>query len=373
MGDRRAARGIVPNANLGGLDVSPRAKKIAFGLALACLPVVTLALVEGMASLALLGHRLLVQPRTMEEVHTEPDTLLGWVNQRNVNRPDLYGPGIGLRTNGQRFRHVGEVAPRPPAGTRRLICSGDSFTLGYDVGDGQAWCDRLGQTVPGLETVNMGQGGYGVDQAYLWYLRDGIGLHPDIHIFAFIQTDFGRMMDDRFIGFPKPRLVVDGDSVRAEGIPVPRPDLGRTLIRWNAALRDLRSSQLIGHVVGGRPKATTPDPQVRATWEVARAAFHDLVRRDSASGATLVFVLLPTIGDYRSEYRDPWRRWLGEAAARHEFTYVDLIDPLRKVPPDSVEALFVPREGRHLSVAGNIWVAEQLRRRIEPLSGSVAH
>ena len=42
---------------------------------------------------------------------------------------------------------------------------------------------------PRFESVNMRQGGYGLDQAYLWYQRDGTRLAHDVHIFAFIFDD----------------------------------------------------------------------------------------------------------------------------------------------------------------------------------------
>jgi len=355
--------------------VSERATKVLFAVVVITLPVVVLALFEGAASLLLVADTVMRQT-VSEDAHAEPDTLLGWVNRPDVSRPDLYGPGIGLRTNAQRFRHVGPVSPRAADGTRRVICSGDSFTLGYGVADGQTWCDRLGQAARGLETVNMGQGGYGIDQAYLWYLRDGIGLHPDVHVFAMVTADFQRMQQDRFIGFPKPILVRVGDSVRASGVPVPRAGMARRIILLTTAVREMRLFQLFS--LASRPRAETSAVRDSSTWETARAAFRHLARRDSAAGAAFVVVLLPTVRDYQGSESDRWRRWLNQAAARGEFTFVDLVEALRRVPPDSEQALFIPAgelrfygAGRHLSVAGNQWVADLLARRVSVL-GSAA-
>jgi len=80
-----------------------------------------------------------------------------------------------------------------PPGYLRVIGSGDSFTLGHGVANGQTWCARLEEIDPRFENVNMGQGGYGADQAYLSYRRDRRRLDRDTHIFAFISDDLHRL------------------------------------------------------------------------------------------------------------------------------------------------------------------------------------
>jgi hypothetical protein len=59
----------------------------------------------------------------------------------------------------------------------------------------------------------MGQGGYGVDQAYLWYKRDGTKIEHNIQLFAFIESDFDRMRSAAFLGYSKPRLTVTGGQL----------------------------------------------------------------------------------------------------------------------------------------------------------------
>lgn len=107
-----------------------------------------------------------------------------------------------------------------------MICSGDSFTLGYGVRDDETWCHQLMQLDDRLETVNMGQGGYGFDQAYLWFRRDGVRLAHHVQVFAFISDDFRRMERVEFIGYAKPVLRVVGDSLRVDNVPVPRRGYG---------------------------------------------------------------------------------------------------------------------------------------------------
>lgn len=349
-------------------------KRVLFTAIVVFLPFVALALLEGFSSLVLFVGAAR-REGVAEAGHTERDTLLGWINLPNVNRPDLYGAGVGLHTNSQRFRHQGDLAPRAPGGKRRVVCSGDSFTLGYGVGDADAWCARLANSNVALETVNMGQGGYGLDQAYLWYIRDGLSLQPDVHLFALISADLLRMQGSRENGYPKPTLVIDGDSVRPVGVPVRGPGLGPIIVRWANAARDLRVSALLRHLVGNPAAWSDPSSKDSLTWVVAEAALHHLARRDSANLTSLVVVALPMIDDYKGAASDRWRHWASNAAARGEFKFLDLIEAFRRVPPDSVDRLFLPADyavfhgaAGHYTVAGNAWVAEQLLKRVPELA-----
>src|SRR5262249_57725400 len=98
-------------------------------------------------------------------IQYDPD--LGWVTAPQKDLPDLDGPGMSVRTNAQGFRNTHAISLAVPAGKVRLLCSGDSFTFGYSVGNEHTWCQRLEALDPRFETVNLGVNGYGVDQAYL--------------------------------------------------------------------------------------------------------------------------------------------------------------------------------------------------------------
>ncbi|CAN5156786.1 hypothetical protein BH09GEM1_BH09GEM1_41470 [soil metagenome] len=341
-------------------------KRLTVVAAIAFLSVATLVFLEGSASF-LVFARTLYHDRVAEEGHTERDSLLGWINKPNVSRPNHYATGIGFHTNLQRFRHIGDLAPRAPAGIRRVVCSGDSFTLGYGVSDAQTWCQLLAASDSSLETINMGQGGYGLDQAYLWYVRDGLPLHPSLQIFAFITPDFRRMQNDHANGFPKPRLELAGNGLRAVGVPVRQPGMGPAMLKLGNAVRTLRMFELVSAYVRMAPRFSDPAPKDSATWLVANAALRDLARRDSAEAAALVVVYLPMLDDYKKPVADRFRRWARDAAARGDFRFVDLITPFRALPPDSVDELFIP-EGMlafhgatgHYTAAGNAWVAREL-------------
>ena len=172
----------------------PGWKRLLFGVVcLVGVPLLLLVVLEGGSSLLLLVADLYrTPPQLTERPHTQYDTLLGWVNRPDFYDHDLYAPGVYLRTNSQGFRNDHAITPRVPPGRARAICSGDSFTLGYGVDNDHTWCALLEHRIHGLETVNMGQGGYGADQAYLWYKRDAEHLDHHVQIFAVILEDFRR-------------------------------------------------------------------------------------------------------------------------------------------------------------------------------------
>jgi len=181
-----------------------------------------LFLFEGFSSYFLTGQKILESNVISERIHTEYDEELGWVNLPNMHVNNMYGPGISLTTNYQRYRNLVDFDMKVPADKVRIICSGDSFTLGYGVDDDNNWCQLLSTISDILETVNMGQGGYGVDQAYLWYERNKTKLEHDVQIFAFITPDFHRMQSDTFFGFGKPYLAMQNEKLIQMNYPVPR-------------------------------------------------------------------------------------------------------------------------------------------------------
>ncbi|MBZ0270081.1 hypothetical protein K8I85_18165, partial [bacterium] len=142
-------------------------RSAAFTLVAALLGLVAL---EGIAAigLAIANARDPVRHPVAERRHTRYDPELGWANRPSVRIDDLYGPGRSLTTNAQGFRAPCEYAERIPDGTIRLLCSGDSFTLGWGVDDADTWPAQLERLDERVETINLGQGGYGIDQAYLW-------------------------------------------------------------------------------------------------------------------------------------------------------------------------------------------------------------
>lgn len=332
---------------------------------------VLFALLEGSASLLMTANQVRRTAGVTEQYHSVYDSTLGWVSRPNVNLPNLYGPGIYLRTNSQSFRADRDFTREVPAGKTRIICSGDSFTLGFGVSNDQAWCQRLAAIDPRLETVNMGQGGYGVDQAYLWYKRAGVQLDHQVQLLAFITNDFQRMQGDRFVGYGKPMLGLRGDSIVILNRPVPRTS---SFTRWRAvkghAVTNLNIVQVARRLfhLDREPPADSVAARDAVTRKVAARIFADLAQTNRAKGSRLVLVYLPGLGDYKvNPLGASWRAFVREEAARQGIPFFDLIEPLQKVPSTEIDSLFEP-DG-HYSPAGNDFVARELHRNLTNLLG----
>lgn len=94
-------------------------------------------------------------------VTVQYDSQLGWVNKPNTYSPDAYGSGVYGRINSQGVRSNRDLPASRPADRVRVVCSGDSFTYGVGVDNEHTWCHLLELKNPHLETVNLGQSGYG--------------------------------------------------------------------------------------------------------------------------------------------------------------------------------------------------------------------
>tara|TARA_R110002096_G_scaffold191185_1_gene372566 strand:+ start:3115 stop:4290 length:1176 start_codon:yes stop_codon:yes gene_type:complete len=64
-------------------------------------------------------------------------------------------------------------------GMRRIVAVGCSFTRGDEVASDEGWVARLHDGRDDVDLANLGMGGYGLDQARLRMVRDGLPLSPD--------------------------------------------------------------------------------------------------------------------------------------------------------------------------------------------------
>jgi hypothetical protein len=159
------------------------------------------------------------------------DADLGW-----TNRPGSCTRDQRYCANSAGLRSDREFTPEKPAGKLRVSLFGDSFIHGHDV-------DLPGSLAPQLESklrergveaevLNFGVGGYGMDQAYLRYSRDGGRFDTDVIVMGLQFENVARhVMVFRLIAFPqtaipfsKPRYYFDGPSLIAANRPTVAPE-----------------------------------------------------------------------------------------------------------------------------------------------------
>lgn len=344
-------------------------RRIALGLLVSLL---TLVLIEGIASLGVFvwQTRMNFFPPLPDRAHTSYDPELGWVSRKSDVARDAFGPGVDVTTNAQGFRNARDFAPEVPAGRTRVVCLGDSFTFGFRVADGDSWPARLEQVCPRVEAPNMGQSGYGIDQDYLWYLRDGAALAHQVLVLAFIDHDLERVRHADLLGYGKPVLRLADGALAVNNVPVPRASYLSPVLTQNLqALGYLRTVELTQKIAG----RWFPRPVQAERWpldDAETAALDEaivLALRDTAAkrGTALVLVHLPHL-----ELREPsalsplsgWAQALLDRLAAAGVPVVDLSKDFAALPDTERRALFQEKTldqgaAGHYSPAGNAFVA----------------
>jgi hypothetical protein len=144
---------------------------------------------------------------------------------------EQFDPGLGwrytpgFRGDRHRINHQGlrgdrEYATAPPPGVDRLAAFGDSFVYGNEVDTPDSWPARLETELGGAEVLNFGVGGYGTDQAWLRYRREGRRFGPRIVLIGFVPDDirrnvnvYRRFLSDHELPLFKPRFRMSDDGV----------------------------------------------------------------------------------------------------------------------------------------------------------------
>ena len=343
------------------MRIRPILAKTAKGLLrLALMTLIVFIVIEGLSSVVIFGYEFLLKsrPGLASRAHVDFDAELGWVNRPNLELADFYGPGLHFATNSRSFRNREEFTDAVPEGKVRVVCVGDSFTLGIGVENRHSWPALLMEAEPRIEALNLGEAGYGVDQAYLRFVRDTAGLEYDVVVFAFIYDDFLRMRSKTFCGYGKPVLEIVDGRLETTNVPVPKvPGVVRFLSKRRDAVEGLRSVQIGKRAAGRvlpRPTAVQGDDGLQVPLRVfARVA--GIAR---AKGATPVFVFLPQAERARNvvlEWGETLERELG-AAGLHYLDLVRAMDPLRK---EEVERYF-DRTWLHYTEAGNRFVTGRI-------------
>jgi len=337
---------------------------------------VLLLVVEGIASIYYAFRDAFASPPVAESLYTAYDRELGWVNLPNVYLPNLYGPGKYLRTNSQRFRNNEDFAQQVPPGKTRIICSGDSFTLGFGVDNDHTWPQLLTTHAANIETVNMGQGGYGADQAYLWYKRDGVPLDHNIQIFALISPDFYRMQHSSFNGYGKPMLAVENDHLITTNLPVPRSIevWSPRLARATNALSNLSITRLLRRLFKLDTATAMTESRKERNQEtslIVQYMLDDLIATNQAKASVLVLAYLPTREESGGNLGASWRKFLAEYARQRGVPYFDLSDDFHRLSPQQLDQFFIargavdfPGAAGHYTEAGNMFIADLIYRRL---------
>ena len=89
-----------------------------------------------------------------------------------------------INSNGLRDK---EYSHDPDENKIRFLAFGDSFTFGEGVDYEKRFTDIPEAEIPNIEVINFGIPGYGLDQEFIYYLKEGIKYNPD-YVIIFINN-----------------------------------------------------------------------------------------------------------------------------------------------------------------------------------------
>ena len=277
-------------------------------------------------------------PRPLDAPDRVTDWEREWGDDFYVMRSDSAGwpPGDDFNRDGVRDRARGQEKPH---GTHRVVCLGDSVTLGYGLRHEASYPNRLQarleESGPGTEVMTVALMGWSTRQERLAYVRIARRYAPDLVLLGICLNDVQDLENN--LARP-PRALVWLDE---------RSALLRRIV--DAQGRQIRSV---------RELVTDPDsPRVREGYrhlfEEIRG-LRDEVTRDGARFAVVVFPFADQVGPEPMAATP--QRQIEVLCAREGIPFRDLLPSLRELGPGA----FIPGDHLHLSAEGSARAAEVL-------------
>lgn len=134
---------------------------------------------------------------------------LGWSIKKN-------GASRLYQASSSGIRAVQEYAFTPSPGIRRISAFGDSFTHCDGVAHNLTWQTIMESYASHLQVINFGVSGFGLDQAYLRYLEDGVQYKSHFVLIGFMSENIYRNVNmyrpfyfyRTRVPFTKPRFII---------------------------------------------------------------------------------------------------------------------------------------------------------------------
>ncbi len=255
--------------------------------------------------------------------------VIGWV-PRPGRRTSLYS------INKQGVRATHEYPPRAADESRRVLCMGDSFTIGIAVADDQTYPAHAEQILPGSEWLNFGNPGSCLTQAYLRYTEDARKLGGKHVIIGFMTNDAQRTVNcfrpfanpEAGITLTKPfAQLINGDLV-IQPNPYPSTDDYRRLLADERG--ELKKLLRLDYLTWGRTDSQSfRESPIMRTFSFACDRFKIGVQLTALSKGSIdlrnAFKDLAADDLYGPEFWDPASRGFQTVCALFDKFYADVI------------------------------------------------
>jgi len=245
----------------------------------------------------------------------------GWANVKGKTTPRSTAEfDVEVAVNGKGLRGP-EVDYKKPAGTRRILFVGDSFTLGYTVDEEQIFLRRLERELLArghqVQVLNGGTEGYSTDQELLWLQEEGLKFEPDIVVLAPYLNDIFWNSQAKYTRREKPYFELEGGELVRRTQLLEEPPEDSWFVRhtaFGATWKKFSLAKLIPTTrFGGRkvsledtPLLKTPPFQIEQAWTVTDALllrFAEVARE--VGRARVVALLVPNKWEIHTELKPP--------------------------------------------------------------------
>jgi len=349
----------------------------------------------------------------------DPDA--GWRCRPGIDlrfvQPGLYDVRVRCNSRGMRDR---EHVLAKPAGTRRILCVGDSYVWGQGVENEQTTAALLERELPGFESINLGVAGYSAVQELVRLETDGLDYQPDWTVVFFCDNDLDSNFETK--DGRRPTVALRGDDVlHIEHRPVQRPWLqplstwiherSRLLVEFEYCTGLLReaSAQRKAAARTATTGATRPPPArhdgpVRAeeiefsridrflepdarmdqAWRTLQQIYDEMRERCAKAGSRMLVVYVPDpslavasiyhgllaqagVPETRADWNRPAQR-LAQSCAAIGVPELDLA-PAFRAAQDPARLFFSPDP--HWSAAGHVIAANAIAKKLRELDAQI--
>jgi len=318
--------------------------------------------------------------------------VLGWSPKPLVHTQEV-------RINSQGIRSEHDYSQDVPSRVIRVAAFGDSFTFGSDVANDATWESQLEEQGSRFEVLNFGVGAYGLDQAYLRYLQDGVPFHSDIVIIGFMSENIYRNLNVFRLFYSslyktnlytKPRFSLEnGNLILFKNPLATREDYVRFVADDEAVLKEIGSKDYyyqIGYLAG--PMDRLPSVRLfKIAMRSLKQQLNPVVTREGSYAVTSeafrlttrlleafhcaalqheslpVIVIYPDLGDLSRHRNHQPKRYepLLEHLHMNGFRYLDVLDALVAYESDVPRDQLTVGPWGHYSRLGNKIVASSLQ------------
>lgn len=313
------------------------------------------------------------------------DSNLGWSIGKLGAQPPYYSDRQGFRCSQQQYETLisGDLSNNNDD-EYDIVCLGNSFTHGDEVSFEDTWPYRL-QQLTGLRTLNLGVGGYGIDQAFLRY--EQVKPKAKLVILAMVAGDIDRAATQVYnltVGGLKTKPMFEFINGRAEVRNTPalhgeilkkefeKPTTSEFLMRerlWPGLfVRDVFDNFYLIRTIRAFPIWSrhrqsvyrTDGPELAYSVAIVKYAQQQVTKQ----GTRFVVLLLDNMNTFLDwdRYGNPWLLFASELEKQgiEYWYYDDLLYQQYKAAPDAVINMGLV----HYTPGSNQLVAEFLESKI---------